>query len=55
MFNDLDLTLRAVLSGPSILALIRAADVEFASPTEAYAPASPTINLFLYDVRERTA
>lgn len=52
MFDDLDATLRALLSDPAAPAELRQADVSFTTPGNDYAPALPTVNLFLRDVRE---
>lgn len=54
MIHDLDSSLKAILSDASTSVLVRNADVEFTAPVESYSPAAPTINLFLYDIRECT-
>ncbi len=50
MFQDLDATLARVLTDPA--APTAAAEVSFLTPDKTFAPASPTVNLFLYDVKE---
>ena len=52
MFDDLDATLRALLDDAAAPAELRQADVSFATPGRDYAPALPTVNLFLRDIRE---
>jgi hypothetical protein len=50
MFHDLDSTLVKLLTdaaGP-----LGGADVSFITPDKAFAPTQPTVNLFLYDVKE---
>ncbi|HET7016254.1 MAG TPA: DUF4255 domain-containing protein [Streptosporangiaceae bacterium] len=54
MFDDLDLTLRALLDDQASPVELRQADVSFATPGRDYAPALPTVNLFLRDVHEDT-
>lgn len=51
MIRDLSETLRAILAGAPYKELA-AADVNFAHPTDAFKPTQPTVNLFLYEVRE---
>jgi len=52
MFQDLDATLRQILDDGAAPAELQAADVSFESPNKTFAPAQPTINLFLYEVKE---
>lgn len=52
MFQDLDATLRALLSDPGAPADLRAADVSFDTPDREYRPAQATLNLFLHEVAE---
>src|SRR6266550_4779375 len=52
MFQDLDSTLRQILDDGAAPAELQAADVSFESPNKTFAPAQPTINLFLYEVKE---
>lgn len=55
MIRDLSLTLQAILDDPALstgFADLLAAQVVFDRPVEAFNPAVPTLNLFLFDVRE---
>jgi hypothetical protein len=54
MFNDLDSTLTQVLNDPPAPELqeLRDADVSFETPDRTFTPGQPTVNLFLYEVRE---
>jgi hypothetical protein len=55
MFEDLDDTLGQMLNDPAMpsgLADLLNADVSFETPDRNFAPALPTVNLFLYDVKE---
>jgi hypothetical protein len=52
MFNDLDDTLRALLTDPAAPADLRAADVSFDTPAGDFRPAQATVNLFLHEVTE---
>ena len=52
MFQDLDATLRQILDDGAAPAELQAADVSFESPNKTFAPGQPTINLFLYEVKE---
>lgn len=54
MLHNLSTTLKAILDDTSLPALVRNADVAFERPMDSYNPNTPTINLFLYDVRENT-
>ncbi|TKB88290.1 MAG: DUF4255 domain-containing protein [Nitrospira sp.] len=54
MLHNLSTTLKAILDDTEIPDLVRNADVAFERPVDSYNPATPTINLFLYDVRENT-
>jgi hypothetical protein len=52
MFQDLDETLRAILDDSAAPDELRNADVSFLTPDKGFAPAEPTVNLFLFEVRE---
>ncbi|SRR5258706_4074 len=52
MIHSLTATFKAILDDTSLPALVRDADVAFERPVDTYNPSTPTINLFLYDVRE---
>lgn len=54
MIHNLSTTLKAILDDSSLPVLVRDADVAFERPGDSYSPSTPTINLFLYDVRENT-
>lgn len=54
MIHDLSTTLKAVLDDTSLPPLVRDADVAYERPVDTNTPGTPTINLFLYDVRENT-
>ena len=55
MFHDLDATLRTILDDPAAPTELRTAEVSFESPNKTFAPAQPTVNLFLYEVKENRA
>jgi hypothetical protein len=55
MFQDLDNTLKNVLNDPAMdppLTELLAADKSFVTPDKNFTPAQPTVDLFLYDVKE---
>jgi hypothetical protein len=54
MFNDLDASLVQLINDAPIAELpeLRLADVSFVTPESAFSPAQPTVDLFLYEVRE---
>ena len=52
MFHDLDATMRTILDDAAAPAELRAADVSFESPNKTFAPGQPTVNLFLYEMKE---
>jgi hypothetical protein len=52
MFDDLDATLKAVLSDSGAPADLRNADVAFDTPDKDYQPPQATVNLFLHEVAE---
>jgi len=55
MIDDLSLTLKAVLQDPSLATQfpeLAAADIVFDRPQDPFTPPKPTIDLFLYDLRE---
>lgn len=52
MFHDLDATLREILDDAGAPAELEAADKSFEPPNRTFAPAQPTVNLFLYEVKE---
>lgn len=54
MIQDLSETLRAILTQPGLPAELAAALIDFARPSDPYAPSQTTVNLFLYDIRENT-
>ena len=55
MFHDLDSTLTAILNDASAPTELRNADVTFQTPDKNFAPGQPTVNLFLFDVKENRA
>ena len=54
MFDDLDASLTQILNDAPApeLQQLRNADVSFVTPENAFAPGLPTVDLFLYEVRE---
>ncbi|MFZ6756237.1 DUF4255 domain-containing protein [Undibacterium sp. Ji50W] len=54
MFFNLTKALGELLQQRHVPSLLREADLSYDSPTEAYKPVKNSINLFLFDVRERT-
>lgn len=52
MFHDLDATLREMLDDAGAPVQLQAADKSFEPPNKTFAPAQPTVNLFLYEVKE---
>jgi hypothetical protein len=52
MIDELSLLLKKILNEPALPDPLKSADKDFVRPTEPYAPAQDTINLFLYDIRE---
>jgi hypothetical protein len=52
MIDELSLLLKKILNDPALPDPLKSADKDFVRPTEPYAPAQDTINLFLYDIRE---
>ncbi len=50
MFQDVDEALRVILSAAPDP--VGSAEVDFVSPEHGYGPSHPTLNLFLYDVKE---
>src|SRR6185436_10808074 len=52
MFQDLDDTIEAILDDAGAPVELRDAAVSFETPDKNFAPAQPTINLFLYEVKE---
>jgi Pvc16 N-terminal domain len=52
VFQDLDATLKALLTDAAAPADLRDADVGFDRPDKDYRPAQATLNLFLYEVTE---
>ncbi len=53
MIKALTLSLKAILDDSSLPVLVRDAEVAFDRPGDTYSPDKDTINLFLYDVREK--
>jgi hypothetical protein len=52
VFHDLDSTLAAILDDASAPTELRNADVSFQTPDKNFTPGQPTVNLFLFDVKE---
>jgi hypothetical protein len=52
MFDDLDSTLTNLLNDTGAPTQLRNADVSFQTPDKDFEPAQPTVNLFLFDVKE---
>jgi hypothetical protein len=52
MIQDLSKTLRSVLTQQGLPAELAGAQIVFDRPTETFNPSLPTIDLFLYDLRE---
>jgi len=55
MFHDLDSTLMAILDDQAAPTELRDADVSFETPDRNFAPGQPTVNLFLFEVKENRA
>jgi Pvc16 N-terminal domain/Carboxypeptidase regulatory-like domain len=55
VFDDLDASLAAVLADGTAPNEVRTADVSFAVPDKDFAPAEPTLDLFLHEVQENRA
>jgi hypothetical protein len=55
MFDDLDATLRTVLSDAAAPPEVRTAEVSFDTPDRDFAPTQATVNLFLHEVLENRA
>ncbi len=52
MFASLDQALTSLLDDAAAPAALRGAEVSFETPVKTYSPGSPTINLFLLEVKE---
>jgi uncharacterized protein DUF4255/carboxypeptidase family protein len=52
MFNDLDSTIEKILDDDGAPAELKAAQVSFITPDKNFTLAGPTVNLFLYEVKE---
>jgi hypothetical protein len=52
MFDDLDAAINAILNDATAPIELRNADVSFETPDQNFAPAQPTVNLFLYETKE---
>jgi len=54
MFDDLDASLTQLLNDAPVAEMpeLRNADVSFVTPENAFSPGQPTVDLFLYEVRE---
>jgi hypothetical protein len=54
MFNDLDASLTQLINDAPLTEMpeLHNADVSFVTPENAFAPGQPTVDLFLYEVRE---
>jgi len=54
MIDDLSKTLRHILQQQGVSKELNDAHIVFDHPTEGFKPSEPTIDLFLYDIRENT-
>jgi Pvc16 N-terminal domain/Carboxypeptidase regulatory-like domain len=52
MIRDLSETLNAILTQPGLPTELKAANIAFDHPVESFNPSTPTVNLFLFDIRE---
>ncbi len=52
MIQDLSQTLKAILTQSGLPTPLSSAQIAFDRPTETFAPTTPAIDLFLYDLRE---
>jgi hypothetical protein len=52
MIQDLSRTLRAILTQQGLAAELAQAQIVFDSPADPFSPTQPTVDLFLYDLRE---
>ncbi|MEU7000218.1 Pvc16 family protein [Nonomuraea sp. NPDC046570] len=52
MFQDLDLTIRALLDDPAVPPSLTGVDITFKPPDKGFAFVQPTLDLFLYGVHE---
>ena len=52
MIRDLSQTLAALLSTADLPEEVREAQVSFEHPIDTFNPSQPTVNLFLYELRE---
>ena len=52
MFHDLDTAIESILNLADAPPQLLAADISFETPDRNYAPATPTVNLFLFEVKE---
>ena len=55
MFDDLDATLKAMLTDAAAPANVRSADISFDTPDKDYQPTQATVNVFLHEVAENRA
>jgi hypothetical protein len=52
MFDDLDASLKSLLTDPAAPSLLSSAAVSFETPSKEFTASSPTVNLFLFSVQE---
>lgn len=52
MLDDLDATLRAMLTDAAAPAVLRNADISFDTPDKDFTPTQATLNVFLHEVAE---
>jgi hypothetical protein len=52
MIRDLSETLNAILTQPGLPPELKTANIVFDHPVESFNPSTPTVNLFLFDIRE---
>ncbi len=55
MFDDLDSTLKTILDDAAAPPELLNAEVSFETPEKSFAPSQPTVNLFLFEVKENRA
>jgi hypothetical protein len=51
MFQDVDATIKAVLTDPAAPVLVRTADISFQTPDKDFTPKTVTVNVFLHEVQ----
>jgi hypothetical protein len=52
MIRDLSETLNAILTQADLPPELATAKISFGHPVESFNPSTPTVNLFLFDIRE---